>query len=649
MSKTRAITPNQPADFTPEMGNYKTLQPFRYWCQKVLPLVYDDSLSYYELLCKVVDYLNKTMEDVETLHGDVNNLHTAYEELQNYVNDYFSTLDVQEEINNKLDNMANDGTLSALVNKFLVTKIPPIFVDSPSNMTDIDRIYVLIDTGMIYQYDTQSKNFVATGAVYNTENIGFVFKGVLPESFYNINNINVEGYWQISSSIVASLSNIPVNKSGYIFNYEGSNFAVQMYIDIDSRIYTRTGTGEAPNRAFTMWYTPDLFKNTLPENFYNLNNINEIGYWQISSALIPNLSNVPVNKGGYIFNYEGSNFTVQMYIATDSRIYTRTATGTVPDSRVFTTWYALNDDLFKNMLPEKFYDLNNINEIGYWQISSTLLPNLSNIPVNKSGYIFNYEGSNFTAQMYIDIDARIYTRTANGTVPTRLFKNWSSTARCLTEQCLVVGDSIANGDYSTGTWGNSNYYVGTEFSGWWYTLQKFSNLIITNKAESGTGYVQIYNSRRAIDVLTDIDLSMYNTILLCWGSNDWAHDCELGSITDEDDALTVCGQLKKCLNHIYSNNKLAKVYVLTPINRCVYGSESTFYGLNADNKASTPYTLNELVEVVTKICSNFGVTVINLTNAGVVNFINAETALPDKTHPSIDAHKAIGEYLSRLF
>ena len=106
MSDERTIKPNAPADFTPQLGNYKTLQPFRYWCQKVLPLVYDDSLSYYELLCKVVDYLNKTMEDVETLHGDVTNLHTAYDELQSYVNNYFSTLDVQNEINNKLDEMS---------------------------------------------------------------------------------------------------------------------------------------------------------------------------------------------------------------------------------------------------------------------------------------------------------------------------------------------------------------------------------------------------------------------------------------------------------------------------------------------------------------------------------------------------------------
>ena len=106
-------------DYIPVMGDYKTLQPFRYWCQKVLPLVYDDSLSYYELLCKVVDYLNKTMEDVETLHEDVEDLHTAYTQLQTYVNNYFDNLDVQEEINNKLNSMASDGTLSALLEPYL--------------------------------------------------------------------------------------------------------------------------------------------------------------------------------------------------------------------------------------------------------------------------------------------------------------------------------------------------------------------------------------------------------------------------------------------------------------------------------------------------------------------------------------------------
>ena len=47
--------------------DYTVLKPFRFWCQKVLPLVYDDSLSYYEVLCKVVDYINKFGEDLTNM------------------------------------------------------------------------------------------------------------------------------------------------------------------------------------------------------------------------------------------------------------------------------------------------------------------------------------------------------------------------------------------------------------------------------------------------------------------------------------------------------------------------------------------------------------------------------------------------------
>ena len=117
------ITPNPPADFTPQRQPQIELTPFRFWCQKVLPLVYDDSLSYYELLCKVVDYLNKTMEDVSNMSEDIDKLYTAFNELQSYVNNYFESLDVQEEINNKLDEMVNDGTLQGIITKITQTYV----------------------------------------------------------------------------------------------------------------------------------------------------------------------------------------------------------------------------------------------------------------------------------------------------------------------------------------------------------------------------------------------------------------------------------------------------------------------------------------------------------------------------------------------
>lgn len=151
----RSITPNDPANFTPTLGDYKDLHPFRFWCQKVLPLVYDDSLSYYELLCKVVDYLNKTMEDVDTLEGDVTNLHKAYGQLQDYINNYFNTLDVQEEINNKLDLMANNGTLNILLQMHARMVLPSNDVSGKTDTLNIQKMlnkfgYVELFTGIYY-------------------------------------------------------------------------------------------------------------------------------------------------------------------------------------------------------------------------------------------------------------------------------------------------------------------------------------------------------------------------------------------------------------------------------------------------------------------------------------------------------------------
>ena len=91
------------------------MKPFRFWVQTALPLVYDDSLSYYELLCKVVDYINKFMGDV-TQFGEVIEEYTAkVEEIQQYVDGYFDSADFAELVNQSLDQMADDGEFDAII------------------------------------------------------------------------------------------------------------------------------------------------------------------------------------------------------------------------------------------------------------------------------------------------------------------------------------------------------------------------------------------------------------------------------------------------------------------------------------------------------------------------------------------------------
>lgn len=90
---------------------------------KAIPLAFDESLSYYECLCGLLSYLKETVIPTVNNNADaiieVQNLMT---QLQNYVNNYFTNLDVQQEINNKLDEMVADGTLQEIIASYLNSK-----------------------------------------------------------------------------------------------------------------------------------------------------------------------------------------------------------------------------------------------------------------------------------------------------------------------------------------------------------------------------------------------------------------------------------------------------------------------------------------------------------------------------------------------
>lgn len=95
------------------------LKPFKAWFQKTLPLVYDDSLTYQELLYKLIAKINEVVESQNQTNENFDELYALFVQLKDYVDNYFKNLDVQKEINNKLDEMAADGTLESIVAKYL--------------------------------------------------------------------------------------------------------------------------------------------------------------------------------------------------------------------------------------------------------------------------------------------------------------------------------------------------------------------------------------------------------------------------------------------------------------------------------------------------------------------------------------------------
>lgn len=96
------------------------MPPFKSWLASNIPAVYDNTMTYYEELCALIKYLETQV--VPALNHNaaaVTTISKALEQLKQYVDDYFKNLDVQEEINNKLDEMAGDGTLEEIMGAYL--------------------------------------------------------------------------------------------------------------------------------------------------------------------------------------------------------------------------------------------------------------------------------------------------------------------------------------------------------------------------------------------------------------------------------------------------------------------------------------------------------------------------------------------------
>lgn len=110
---------------------------FRRFVLQNFPFIEEDfdALTDYALICKVIEYLNTVInsqnevvaevERFETnITNDFNRLEGLFNELKSFVDNYFDNLDVQEEINNKLEQMVDDGTLQdILLNYATVSKV----------------------------------------------------------------------------------------------------------------------------------------------------------------------------------------------------------------------------------------------------------------------------------------------------------------------------------------------------------------------------------------------------------------------------------------------------------------------------------------------------------------------------------------------
>lgn len=116
---------------------------FRFWCQKVLPLVYDESLSYYEVLCKVVTYINKLIDDGKMVEDALEEIQKELTIIQDLI-DNFDTKVVEKIIEDSLLKMIIVGIND---DGYIVYYIPDSWDDIQFSTTGLDTVVSDMDYG----------------------------------------------------------------------------------------------------------------------------------------------------------------------------------------------------------------------------------------------------------------------------------------------------------------------------------------------------------------------------------------------------------------------------------------------------------------------------------------------------------------------
>lgn len=76
------------------------LNKLRMKCNKILPLVYDNSLTYYEVLCKLTEKINEVINRLNIQETEITNLKESYENINTSIQEITDSLTI---VNNSIN------------------------------------------------------------------------------------------------------------------------------------------------------------------------------------------------------------------------------------------------------------------------------------------------------------------------------------------------------------------------------------------------------------------------------------------------------------------------------------------------------------------------------------------------------------------
>lgn len=242
------------------------LTPFKACVLQNFPFIESDfdAVTNYQLLCKVVEYLNKVIDNSNKQNDNITQLQQNFITLYNYVKDYFDNLDVQDEINKKIDDMVASGAFTLL---FSGIYTPEMFGAKGDGVTDdtlalqkalafnntcltknylVSEALVLNSNSNVFGggtitlkkefsdsylkhfvfYSNGSKNIRVSGITINSNSLGFSLNGVMDVTIENI-TLTTDKYAILvtdstdNESSNITISNVNINNNVSIGSSDG--------------------------------------------------------------------------------------------------------------------------------------------------------------------------------------------------------------------------------------------------------------------------------------------------------------------------------------------------------------------------------------------------------------------------------------------
>ena len=304
--------------------------------------------------------LFKTVKDMFTAQDE---LVKSYKELYEFINTYFDNLDVQEEVNKKLDELVKNGTLNQLLSNIIGNDSYPTFVASISDMTNTKLIYVLASTGHIYYYNNA---WVDSGLTYGAFN-SYMPSDILvsPDNIAtNFNNLNNAPFnktvflFNMTSNLMSNLpvANIPYGVvSTFQFSPNANQPGGYQLLVMDTGMYSRINFGSVETGIkWSKWtftnnldYSPSdilVTPDNIATNFNNLNNApfnKTVFLFNMTSNLMSNLpvANIPY---GVVSTFQFSPNANQpggyQLLVMDTGMYSRINFGSVETGIKWSKW-----------------------------------------------------------------------------------------------------------------------------------------------------------------------------------------------------------------------------------------------------------------------------------------------------------------------